>query len=256
MITLLSFLLISLTFDLCQLRHQFLFKDDETVLLYDWYNVNKNELIPANSVIPDIGGLGKVGTIFGNTVKYNTDGSIYFGLNDYLKVMHDLGFGTGNQAFSVEIVCKYILPADYSDNLILYSFSKFGYLAPKISLNGNGSLGTTSGVKNGLVMKPLTDDYLTYFAFVFDQTINRLFYYMNGVQYGYFTVGGIGSDSPINLGLCLAACNSKDFHGNVYAFKWSNSFKSETDIKNTWDNSLYSFLSCLYKTFINHLKPF
>lgn len=67
-------------------RLPFFEKDSKTVLLYDWYNITTDEMIPENTTLYDHGGLNKNGTIIKNTAQYNKDGSIFFGFENYLLV--------------------------------------------------------------------------------------------------------------------------------------------------------------------------
>lgn len=57
---------------------------------------------------------------------------------------------------------------------------------------------------------------------------------MNGKNYGKILVDAVGQNTNLNIGTCMHACNGKDFHGNIYAFKWANSFKSADEIAANW----------------------
>lgn len=88
----------------------------------------------------------------------------------------------------------------------------------------------------------MTDDYLSYFTFTFKKSTNTLYYYLNGINYGSYNVNGVGENGDLFIGTCQNFCNNRDFHGKVYAFKWTNLFKSEDEIKATWNKSKTKYL--------------
>ncbi|CAD5126420.1 DgyrCDS14554 [Dimorphilus gyrociliatus] len=125
----------------CQIgfsRLPFLHKDSETILLYDWYNETNFGPLLSSTKLYDNGGLNKYGTIFGTNCKMNKDGSVYFGFETYLKILHDSDFRAND--FTVEIVTKYLLPANYPSTQKFYSFKKAGHLGLKVSMDGEGEL--------------------------------------------------------------------------------------------------------------------
>lgn len=67
-------------------RNRFLFDDDNTILLFDWYNVVTSSKINDESEIESLGVSKKKGVFHRTTNSYQTDGSIYFGYNGYLQV--------------------------------------------------------------------------------------------------------------------------------------------------------------------------
>ncbi|CAD5126268.1 DgyrCDS14428 [Dimorphilus gyrociliatus] len=201
-------------------RLPFLHKDSETILLYDWYNETNFGPLTPTTVLHDIGG-SELGQLLVQTLK------------PIRMIVHDGDFI--NSDFTVEIVTKYLLPANYPQDEIFYSFKKGYHLGLKMSINGEGSLLTREGEKLGIVMKPLSSDYLTYFALVYNPNSKRMHYYMKGVKYGHVNVlNFIGAPKDLALGFCVGACSEKDFHGNIYAFKWTRSLKSDADIANKW----------------------
>lgn len=62
-------------------------KDENTVLLFDWFDKTSKESIATGTKIFDQSGKNKHGTIEGSNIKYEMDGSIYFGDGDKLTVL-------------------------------------------------------------------------------------------------------------------------------------------------------------------------
>lgn len=79
-------------------------------------------------------------------------------------------------------------------------------------------------------LKKQTTFYL-YFALSLDYSAQLLYYYKNGVLMSVENATGATSNDDLLLGTCQGWC-SKDFTGNIYAFKWSDSFKTGTYFKN------------------------
>lgn len=67
-------------------RKPFLFNDEETLLLFDWYEIDSTESIIASTTISSLTSNGKSGTIINSVNSYQSDGSIFFGYNGYLLV--------------------------------------------------------------------------------------------------------------------------------------------------------------------------
>lgn len=67
-------------------RVTFFAKDPQTKVLYDFYDIHKEEDIPINTIIPDKSDYNRQGEIIGSGAKYFPDGSIYFPHLNYLQV--------------------------------------------------------------------------------------------------------------------------------------------------------------------------
>lgn len=70
----------------CSCRDQWFFPDGQTILLYDWFTVYKDQSIANNTDIPSSVSYTGYSTIFNDFSTYSTDGSIYFTTSDGLKV--------------------------------------------------------------------------------------------------------------------------------------------------------------------------
>lgn len=143
---------------------------------------------------------------------------------------------------------------------MLYSFIKPWQTGLKIAKDGSMLILSKDLSGNNILMK--ADEFKTsfsYMALAFDLSQKTLYIYKNGFLVGNSTLARTNYNNNLYIGSCHHSCGVYDFEGDVFAFKWSNSFKTQPYFQNTWErsNNFYSkifFSSSLNKHFSFYQK--
>ncbi|CAD5120024.1 DgyrCDS8607 [Dimorphilus gyrociliatus] len=168
----------------------------------------------------------------GSTLKYMDDGSLYVGDGDGMKILSDSDLEPTSDN-TLEIIVHFestIL------NTASYSYLKKDQNGYKITpSSGYTTIAIPTGSKdhfNANISK--VEKHLSYLAVTIDYQSKIAHYYKNGVKYGQNVISGAVSSTPLLLGFCDGWCGTSDFQGKIYAFKWSNSYKTASHFENIW----------------------
>lgn len=164
--------------------------------------------------------------------------SFFFLKIHIFKVQSDVDLETHGD-YTIETMVEYNFPSNIGTQS-LYSFVKHKHTGYKLNPVGKGLILMARGAINyfSIQTTPVVPP-LSYLTLSYHSSTKTVYYYKDGELIGQKDILGRTSNTSLYIGSCSSLCNSFDFKGKVYAFKWTNEFKNENYVKNVWERSKF-----------------